>query len=297
VATGEAGFGPAYFSSCRVLARRTLAEVLKENTKWLTKKVNEKLPDGSVSEELIGRWLRDALAETALPPRLVPADETSSFGTTPTQPPSPTGTDAVMTQQESAPELSEQVSKRIGLNDLLRVGLLLPQDLLMVEGTDGKRQTAIVTPDGKINVAGQVFDAVSPAALRALELAGKVLKAVNGWGTFRVLRGGNYLGTLLQIRGQYEDREQEACTAGTPQDARPPGPEGPDPVVLAAADQLKPLLALLPELAVKTSKSAISLYAGKLVVGYAYPRKTGAPRLRAYVGDPRSHLRILVPRR
>jgi hypothetical protein len=48
---------------------------------------------------------------------------------------------------------------------------------------------------------------------------------------------------------------------------------------------MKPLLALLPELAVKTSKSAVSLYAGKLVVGYAYPRKTGAPRLRAYAGE------------
>jgi hypothetical protein len=191
----------------------------------------------------------------------------------------------VVTRQESAPELTEQVNKRIGLNDLLRAGLLLPQDLLVVEGTDGKQQTATVSPDGKINVAGQVFDAVSPAALRALELAGKVLKAVNGWATFRVLRGGYYLGTLLQIRGQYEDREQEASTAGPPQDAKSPGPEGPDSAVLAAADQLKPLLNLLPELAIKTSKSAISLYAGKLVVGYAHPRKTGAPRLKAYVGE------------
>jgi hypothetical protein len=60
---------------------------------------------------------------------------------------------------------------------------------------------------------------------------------------------------------------------------------GPDPAVLVAAEQMKPLLVLLPELAVSTSKSTISLYAGKLVVGYAYPRKKGLPRLRAYVGD------------
>jgi hypothetical protein len=89
----------------------------------------------------------------------------------------------------------------------------------------------------------------------------------------------------LQIRGQYEDREQEGSTAGPPQDAKPPGAEELDLAVLAAADQLKPLLGLLPELAIKTSKSAISLYAGKLVVGYVHPRKTGAPRLKAYVGE------------
>jgi hypothetical protein len=48
---------------------------------------------------------------------------------------------------------------------------------------------------------------------------------------------------------------------------------------------MKPLLGLLPELTVNTGKSGISLYAGKFVVGYAYPRKTGAPRLRVYVGE------------
>jgi hypothetical protein len=35
------------------LARCTLADVLKDNARWITKKVNEKLPDGSVSEEII----------------------------------------------------------------------------------------------------------------------------------------------------------------------------------------------------------------------------------------------------
>src|SRR5262249_35838056 len=47
------------------LARRTLAEVLTGKTKWLTNKVNEKLPGGAVSEELIGRWLRDAFSDPA----------------------------------------------------------------------------------------------------------------------------------------------------------------------------------------------------------------------------------------
>jgi hypothetical protein len=155
----------------------------------------------------------------------------------------------------------------------------------MVEGTEGRRQTASITPDGKINVAGQVFDAVSPAALRALELSGRARKAANGWATFRVLRGGNQVGTLLEIRGQYEDREQEASGSGPLQDAESPTPEGPDAAVLAAVEQLKPLLGLLPELAVKTSKATVSLYAGKIVVGYAHPRKTGLPRLRVYAGE------------
>ena len=49
------------------LARRTLADVLKEDTKRITRKVNEKLPDGSVSEDLIGRWLREVLADASQP--------------------------------------------------------------------------------------------------------------------------------------------------------------------------------------------------------------------------------------
>jgi hypothetical protein len=168
---------------------------------------------------------------------------------------------------------------------LLNYGLLLPADLLVVEGTDGRRQTATLTPDGRVNVAGQLFDSVSPAALRALELAGKVRKAVNGWAVFRVLRGTNTIGTLLEIRGQYEDSEQGASAAETPPDAETVEPEGPTPGVLSAVEQLKPLLGLLPELTVNTSKSTITLYAGKLVVGYAFPRKRWLPRLKAYVGE------------
>jgi hypothetical protein len=55
--------------------------------------------------------------------------------------------------------------------------------------------------------------------------------------------------------------------------------------VLSAVEQMEPLLVLLPKLTVNTSKSTISLYAGKLVVGYVYPRKKGLPRLRMYVGE------------
>jgi hypothetical protein len=267
------------------LARRTLAEVLKEKTPWLTKKVNEVMPDGSVSEELIGRWLRDAFTDSPVPSRLIPTDATPLPSPASTPPAVTATTQAPPAQRESSPELSEPVSKRIGMNDLVNAKLLLPQDVLMVEGADGKRQTASISPDGKINVAGQIFDSVSPAALRALELAGRVRKTVNGWAAFRVQRGGNYIGTLLEIRGQYEDREQGAPTVGSQQDDGLAAPEGPDAGVLNALEQMKPLLALLPELIVKTSKATISLYAGKLVVAYAYPRKTGVPRLRAYVGE------------
>lgn len=245
------------------LARRTLGDVLKDHTKWLTKKVNEKLPDGTVSEELIGKWLRDALSDPALSPRLIPA-ESPSLGPISPQTPPVTTTEFPATKPEPRGASVEPPGGRIGLRELLGVGILLPEDVLMAEGIEGRRQTASTTPDGKINVAGQVFDAVSPAALRAMELAGRPRKAVNGWSTFRVLRAGNYIGTLLQLRGQYEDKEEEASIAGTPQEAASPGSEETDPMMVCAVEQMKPLLTLLPELTIHTSKATISLYAGKL---------------------------------
>jgi hypothetical protein len=253
--------------------------VLKDNTRWLTKKVNEKLPDGSVTEELIGKWLRDAFSDPVVSSLLVPAGPAISPNLASTQ--AGPGSEPVTTPPEPKPETVEPVSRRIGLSDLLSARLLFPHDDLVIEGPEGRRQTAAITPDGKIVVAGQVFDAVSPAALRALELAGKPRKAVNGWAAFRVLRAGNAVGTLLEIRGQYEDREAEASPAEAVPDAGTPVPDGGDSTLDSAVDQMKPLLALLPELRVHASKASISLYAGTLVVGYAYPRKKGLPRLRA----------------
>jgi hypothetical protein len=291
--------------------------------------VNEKLPDGVVSEEAIGKWLRDAFSEAAVPTRLVATDSpsppppappqslpTASLGKAVTQihsaeetqserseaarkawetrrrgdagvAPPPVGTEPAGTHAESVGETSEPPGRRIALSDLMGVGLLQQQDLLMVEGAEGRRQTATIAPDGKINVAGHLFDAVSPAALMAMELAGKTRKAVNGWAAFRVLRGGNQVGTLLELRSQYEDAEEGVPTE-PPQDAGPSVPAalaGPDPMVLAAVDQLKSLLGLLPEVTANTSKTGVSLYVGKAVVGYAYPRKRGLPRVRVYVGE------------
>ena len=48
--------------------------MLKDNAKWLTKKVNEKLPGGTVSEDQIGKWLRDALSDPIGPSHSVPAE-------------------------------------------------------------------------------------------------------------------------------------------------------------------------------------------------------------------------------
>ena len=48
-------------------------------SKKLTKKVNERLPDGSVSEEFVGRWLRDAFQESsAATGRLTPTEAGSA---------------------------------------------------------------------------------------------------------------------------------------------------------------------------------------------------------------------------
>jgi hypothetical protein len=267
------------------LARRTLAEVLKDNTKWLTKKVNEKLPDGSVSEELIGRWLREVLADGSGPARLVPAEAPPLAQAQPSPATAVSTPPSAAQAPDTSGEPEEGSSRRIRLSDLVNAGLLLPSDLLMVEGTEGRRQTASLTADGKVNVAGQLFDAVSPAALRALELAGKSVRAVNGRAYFHVLRAGSDIGSLLEIRSQYEDRGEEATGATEGLDDGAQGNQGPDPAVLVTVDQLKPLLGLLPELTANPSKSSVSLYAGKLLVGYAYPRKRGVPRLRVYVGE------------
>jgi hypothetical protein len=267
------------------LARRTLSEVLKDNTKWLTKKVNENLPDGNVSEDLISKWLRDAFSDPIMAPRMVQAASPMAPSAEPLQPPSQKDEEAPKAQPESTGDSSEPVSRRIAVSDLLNAGLLMAHDLLVIDGAEGRQQTATITPEGKINVAGQIFDSVSPAALRALELAGKSRKAINGWREFRVLRAGNQLGTLLEIRGQYEDKQQQESTDAGPEEEGPHSTEGQDAAVLGAVDRMKPLLALLPELTVNPSKSTISLYAGKLVIGYAYPRKKGLPRLRIYVGE------------
>ena len=100
-----------------------------------------------------------------------------------------------------------------------------------------------------------------------------------------MLRDGKDLGLLIEVREQYEDKGQETALIPISQDVLPPASEGPDAGVLAAMEQVKPLLALLPELTANPSKASISLYAGKMVVCYVHPRKRGSPRLRVFVGE------------
>ncbi len=264
------------------LARRTLAEVLKDNTRWLTKKVNEKLPDGSVSEELISRWLRDVLSDTSATARIA-ITEPSPQQSIASMPSSPPPTQPVV--EDGASEEKEPPTPRVTLNDLLRAGFLRLQDGLIVAGGDRALHTAKLTQDGRIEVAGASFNSVSAAAVQALRLAGKNRSTANGWAEFRVLRDGNDIGTLLEIRAQYEDKEQ--ADDSTPPAKEPDAPiaEAAESFVNMAMDQLKPLLGLLPELTPSAGKTTISLYAGKLVVAYAHPRKRGLPRLQVFAGE------------
>jgi hypothetical protein len=262
------------------LARRTLVEVLKDSTRSLTRKVNEKLPDGSVSEELIGRWLRDAFSDLNAPPRLAIAEA----------PPQPVATPALAqpAAEGGTTEEAETSTRRVTLSDLLTAGLLQQDDVLLVAGIDGRQQTGKLTADGRVDIAGTPFGSVSGAAVRALELAGRQRRTANGWAEFRVVRDGSDMGTLLEIRSQYEDREQgEGDGTPTPKgsDAAPAESQESASAVAVAMDHLKPLLGLLPELTPSAAKATISLYAGKLVVAYAYPRKRGLPRVRVFVGD------------
>jgi hypothetical protein len=108
------------------LARRTLAAVLKEMTKKITNKVNDGLPDGTVSEELIGRWLRDAFSDPAATPRLVPGEPAVASGVVSKPPPAPTGPELAGTEDddEPPPGSSDKAHERYGLRKQFWQGLL-----------------------------------------------------------------------------------------------------------------------------------------------------------------------------
>jgi hypothetical protein len=264
------------------LARRTLGEVLKDNTKFLTRKVNERLPEGAVSEDLIGRWLREITSDSGQPIRHDPAEVEAG----PT--PAAASTASVSAEATRTPASDaatpEPPSRRINIGDLLAAGILHLQDVMVVDGNDDKTQSATLTKEGQINVGGQLFDTPSRAAVRALEMAGKQVKAINGWSAFRVLRAGVEIGTLLRLRDKLDDDGQGEHSEGQ-------GPEtadaetGGEELQEDTVRELKPLLGLLPEVTIQTSKSAVTFYIGKLAFGYAKPRKRGMPRLDVYVGD------------
>jgi hypothetical protein len=125
------------------LARRTLADFLQSESKWITKKVNEKLPDGAVSEELIGKWLRDAFSDQAGLQQLISLDATPAPGAVPTEPET---TDTDTEDDESGDSSTGQDSDRH------RLRLKFWQTLLSRPKAKGTRH-ADITP-GKYSRLG-----------------------------------------------------------------------------------------------------------------------------------------------
>jgi len=281
------------------LARRTVAEVLKEKTGWLTKKVNERLPDGNVSEELIGRWLRDAFSDPAAPPRLVPADSSTPPSPPSPQSTSPAGTELVTTRLPAKRGKKSSVHHGVTLADLISASLLVPPVKLFCR-YKGTMLEATLLVDGAVEFQGQRYDTCSAAAeVARARVSGRQMNT-NGWTFWRFHDGTGKRLDLDDARKRFIKTKSANPSSPPSPEPRQPRPlggveamqvgniaeaEGANPAVLSAAEQLKPLLALLPELTVNTSKATVSLYAGKLVVGYAHPRKRGLPRLRVYVGQ------------
>ena len=104
------------------LARRTLAEVLKDQTKRLTKQVNENLPDGNVSEELIGKWLREALSDAIVPSRLVPGEPSATADSASKSPAAVTGPDLAAAEDGDNDEPTK--AERYGIRKRFWEGLL-----------------------------------------------------------------------------------------------------------------------------------------------------------------------------
>jgi hypothetical protein len=88
------------------LARHELAEILKEEAKKLKNRVNDRLPDGDVSEELVTKWLREAFPDPALPSCLASGDSSPPLTLSTEASALPTGPEVVETPawQKPPPE-------------------------------------------------------------------------------------------------------------------------------------------------------------------------------------------------
>jgi hypothetical protein len=164
------------------LARRTLAEVLKENTKLLTRKVNERLPDGAVSQELIGRWLREAFSEPAVPPRLVPADAPAPPGPEPSQP-------------------TPAAGPGVTLADLIGAGILTPP-LNLFRVYKGKRLEATLLAGGAVEFQSQRYGTCSAAAEAARATVTGRQMHTNGWTFWQYQDAGEKRRMLADARMQ-----------------------------------------------------------------------------------------------
>jgi hypothetical protein len=182
------------------LARRTLAEVLKEKTGWLTRKVNEKLPDGAVSEELIGKWLRDAFSDTGTMPRLIADDSSSQVIVEPPRvesvtPLSETTADRAAGKVPLPTDAKEQPKHRkkgiakyeARLADVIAAGLLTPP-LPLFRKYKGTRLEAKLLPDSTVEFLGTAYGTCSSAAEHARgTITGRRMNT-NGW-TFWQYKG------------------------------------------------------------------------------------------------------------
>jgi hypothetical protein len=174
------------------LARSTLAKVLKGKTRWLTKKVNDNLPGGAVSEELIGKWLRDAFSDAAGAQRLAAADSTAMPGPVSPQPTTAT-TEIGASRPGRKGRRRSRVDLGITLADLTAAGVVtIP--LRLFRKYKGQPLEATLLPDGKVEFRGVQYDSCSSAAEAACMAVSGQRRSINGWDFWQYReRAGNRL--------------------------------------------------------------------------------------------------------
>jgi Restriction Enzyme Adenine Methylase Associated len=149
------------------LARRTLGDVLKAMTKKITTKVNEKLPDGAISQDLIGRWLRDAFPDPTGATRLVAAEPATPGGAAPT--------DAA-----SLPRDKKKGRGAVTLPDLIDAGILKPP-LKLFRKYKGQTVEAQLLPDGTVVFQDVAYATCSQAGEVARGRITGHQMSTNGW--------------------------------------------------------------------------------------------------------------------
>jgi hypothetical protein len=154
----------------------------------------DRLPEGSVSEELIGRWLRDAFPDPAVLPRPVSAGSSSPGLEPPPFPPPP-------------------VHPEVTLADIIRAGVLVPP-VKLFRIYRGTKLEATLLPDGKVEFHQHVYDTCSAAGEAARNSVTGKRHNTNGW-TFWQYQGvdGNTL-QLRDARSQLEPPPSEDRHAG-----------------------------------------------------------------------------------
>jgi hypothetical protein len=200
------------------LARRTLADVLKENAKWLTRKVNEKLPEGVVSEELVAKWLRDVYSDAAILPRsttgespqISAAKQPSSSLTNQTSSPIPPEGQLERAELQITPDGIEPVAEtrriqiQVALPDIIAAGLLQPPLLLFCD-YKGQRLEAKLLPDGKVEFQNATYDTCSGAGEVAKgTVTGKRMNT-NGWDFWQYIDATGNTHTLDDARKKFQE--------------------------------------------------------------------------------------------